>query len=53
LAVVFLGERPGLHHFLGAGLIIAGVVIASRKPSDDDGNRVGPKRGAHLSGRMQ
>jgi drug/metabolite transporter (DMT)-like permease len=53
LAVVFLGERPGLHHFLGAGLIIAGVVIASRKPSDDDGNRVGPERGAHLSGRMQ
>ena len=32
LAVVFLGERPGLHHGLGALLVIGGVVIASRGP---------------------
>jgi drug/metabolite transporter (DMT)-like permease len=34
LAVVFLGERFGLHHAAGALLIIGGVVLASRNPSE-------------------
>ena len=38
LAIVFLGERPGIHHALGAVLIVGGVVLASRKPGV--GNRV-------------
>lgn len=29
LAIVFLGERPGLHHGVGAALIIGGVLLAS------------------------
>jgi drug/metabolite transporter (DMT)-like permease len=33
LAIVFLGERPGLHHAIGAILIIGGVVLASRSPA--------------------
>jgi len=33
LAVVFLGERFGVHHGFGAALIIGGVLIASRKPA--------------------
>ncbi len=31
LAFIFLGERPGLHHAVGAILIIGGVVLASRR----------------------
>jgi drug/metabolite transporter (DMT)-like permease len=34
LAVVFLGERFGLHHGIGAFLVVAGVVLASRSPSE-------------------
>ena len=30
LAVVFLGERPGIHHAFGILLILCGVMIASR-----------------------
>lgn len=31
LAIVFLGERPGVHHGLGAALILGGVFVASRR----------------------
>jgi drug/metabolite transporter (DMT)-like permease len=40
LAIVFLGERPGAHHGVGAALILGGVFIASRGGSADGGNRV-------------
>jgi len=31
LAIAFLGERPQLFHFVGYGLVLAGVFIAARK----------------------
>jgi drug/metabolite transporter (DMT)-like permease len=31
LAIVFLGERPQLFHFVGYVLVLAGVFIAARK----------------------
>jgi drug/metabolite transporter (DMT)-like permease len=40
LAVLFLGERFGLHHATGAALIIGGVLLASRNPSAGTRNRV-------------
>lgn len=40
LAVVSLGERPGIHHALGAVLIIGGVVLASRGADQGVRNRV-------------
>ena len=40
LAVIFLGERPGLYHGLGAALILCGVVIASRRRGVAVRNRV-------------
>lgn len=40
LAVIFLGERPGLYHGIGAVLIIGGVLVASRAPARNVGNRV-------------
>jgi drug/metabolite transporter (DMT)-like permease len=33
LAIVFLGERPTLFHFLGYALVIAGIVVAARRPA--------------------
>jgi drug/metabolite transporter (DMT)-like permease len=33
LAVVFLGERPGIYHGIGAILILGGVVVANRRPA--------------------
>jgi drug/metabolite transporter (DMT)-like permease len=32
MALVFLGERPQLFHFVGFGLVLIGVFVASRKP---------------------
>jgi drug/metabolite transporter (DMT)-like permease len=32
LAIVFLGERPGWHHLVGAVLIIGGVFVAGHRP---------------------
>jgi drug/metabolite transporter (DMT)-like permease len=40
LAVVFLGERPGLHHGVGALLILGGVIVASRGRVNAARNRV-------------
>ncbi len=40
LAVVFLGERPGIHHGIGALLIVGGVFLASRGPASGRRNRV-------------
>lgn len=33
LAIVFLGERPQLYHGLGYALVLAGVIVAARKPA--------------------
>jgi drug/metabolite transporter (DMT)-like permease len=33
MALVFLGERPQLFHFIGFALVLTGVFIASRKPA--------------------
>jgi drug/metabolite transporter (DMT)-like permease len=33
MAIVFLGETPQLFHFIGFALVVAGVIVASRKPS--------------------
>ena len=33
MAMVLLGERPQLFHFVGFALVLAGVFVASRKPS--------------------
>jgi drug/metabolite transporter (DMT)-like permease len=33
MALVFLGERPQLFHFIGFALVLTGVLIASRKPA--------------------
>jgi drug/metabolite transporter (DMT)-like permease len=40
LAIVFLGERPGLHHAIGAVLIIGGVFVAGSNASAARRNRV-------------
>jgi len=32
MAMVFLGERPQLFHFIGFALVLTGVYVASRKP---------------------
>jgi drug/metabolite transporter (DMT)-like permease len=32
MAIVFLGERPHLFHFIGFALVLTGVFVASRKP---------------------
>lgn len=45
LAVVFLGERPGIYHALGAVLILGGVFTASRGGPSGGGNRVAPADG--------
>ena len=34
MAMVFLGERPQLFHFIGFALVLTGVFIASRKPAN-------------------
>jgi drug/metabolite transporter (DMT)-like permease len=33
MAIVFLGERPQVFHFIGFALVLTGVFVASRKPS--------------------
>ena len=33
MAIVFLGERPQVFHFIGFALVLTGVFAASRKPS--------------------
>jgi drug/metabolite transporter (DMT)-like permease len=33
MAIVFLGERPQLFHFIGFALVLTGVFVASRKPA--------------------
>jgi drug/metabolite transporter (DMT)-like permease len=33
MAIVFLGERPQLFHIIGFALVLAGVFVASRKPT--------------------
>jgi drug/metabolite transporter (DMT)-like permease len=33
MAIVFLGERPQLFHFIGFALVLIGVFVASRKPA--------------------
>jgi drug/metabolite transporter (DMT)-like permease len=40
LAVIFLGERPSLHHFIGAALILGGVAVAGRGKAGGNRNRV-------------
>jgi drug/metabolite transporter (DMT)-like permease len=42
LSVIFLGERPGVHHAIGAVLILGGVVLASRRQAAAD-KRVGER----------
>lgn len=37
LAIVFLGERPQVFHFIGFALVLTGVFVASRKPSATSG----------------
>lgn len=39
LAIVFLGERPGLHHAIGALLVIGGVFAAGSDQSARGENR--------------
>jgi drug/metabolite transporter (DMT)-like permease len=34
MAIVFLGERPQLFHFIGFALVLTGVFVASRKPAN-------------------
>jgi drug/metabolite transporter (DMT)-like permease len=34
MAIFFLGERPQLFHIIGFALVLIGVFIASRKPSN-------------------
>lgn len=33
LAAVFLGERPYWYHFVGIGLVFAGIVLTTRRPA--------------------
>ena len=44
LAIIFLGERPGWHHLIGAVLIIGGVVVAGRGRRTGGRNRVAANR---------
>jgi drug/metabolite transporter (DMT)-like permease len=37
MAIVFLGERPQIFHFIGFALVLTGVFVASRKPSAASG----------------
>jgi drug/metabolite transporter (DMT)-like permease len=37
MAIVFLGEQPQAFHFIGFALVLAGVFVASRKPSATSG----------------
>ena len=37
MALVFLGERPQVFHFIGFALVLTGVFVASRKPSATSG----------------
>jgi drug/metabolite transporter (DMT)-like permease len=37
MAIVFLGERPQLFHFIGFVLVLIGVFIASRRTSAPSG----------------
>ena len=37
MAIVFLGERPQVFHFIGFALVLTGVFVASRKPSAASG----------------
>jgi drug/metabolite transporter (DMT)-like permease len=32
MAIAFLGERPQLYHAFGYALVLAGVIVAARKP---------------------
>jgi drug/metabolite transporter (DMT)-like permease len=45
LAILFLGERPGPHHGVGAVLIVGGVLLASRQSPARSGNRVAENGG--------
>jgi drug/metabolite transporter (DMT)-like permease len=36
LAIVFLGERPTLSHFIGYALVIAGIAVAARRPKSSN-----------------
>ena len=44
LAIIFLGERPGVHHAIGAVLIIGGVFIAGVSPASDSDRFADPAR---------
>lgn len=33
LAAIFLGERPQSYHFIGIGLVFAGILLTTRKPA--------------------
>jgi drug/metabolite transporter (DMT)-like permease len=33
LAIVFLGERPQMYHAVGYAMVLAGVIVAARKPA--------------------
>jgi drug/metabolite transporter (DMT)-like permease len=33
MAMIFLGERPQVFHFIGFALVLTGVYVASRKPA--------------------
>ena len=37
MAIVFLGEKPQVFHFIGFALVLTGVFVASRKPSAASG----------------
>ena len=37
MAIVFLGERPQVFHFIGFALVLTGIFAASRKPSPAPG----------------
>jgi drug/metabolite transporter (DMT)-like permease len=33
MAILFLGEKPRLYHLIGYAMVLAGIVIASRRAS--------------------
>jgi drug/metabolite transporter (DMT)-like permease len=37
MAIVFLGERPQIFHFIGFALVLTGIFVASRRPSAASG----------------
>ncbi|HET7887756.1 MAG TPA: DMT family transporter [Bradyrhizobium sp.] len=37
MAIIFLGERPQIFHFIGFALVLTGIFAASRKPSSSPG----------------